>query len=111
MSGGVAAKIKADLAQRTRLRENDKLNDIIAEIGRSVKAGKSVRPHVWNEFNASSDRYYNAKPKNIGPQTYRPRRAEKIVRRNTNKACRFASASRNTRLVIQRAKHKGDLER
>ena len=67
--GGVAAKIKADLTQRTRLRENDKLNEIIAEIGRSVKNGSSVRANVWNELKASSHRYYNAEPKHVGPQT------------------------------------------
>lgn len=93
------------------MRENDKLNELIAEIGRSVKSGKSIRPQLWNEFNSSSDRYYNAEPKGVGPQTYRPRRAEKLVRKNTNYACRFATASRGTNLVIKRAKHKGDIEK
>ena len=110
MSNSVADKIKADLSQRTRLRENDRLNDIIAEIGRSVKAGAGVRPNVWNELKASSTRYYNAEPKHVGPQTYRPRRAEHIVRKSHG-ACQFASASRDTNLVIQPARRPGDIAR
>ena len=104
--GEVAAQIKAKLSQKTRIRENDKLNDIIKEIGRSLKRGKKVRPQIWNDLNASSARYYNAQPKEIGPQTYRPRRADKIVRRKLNAATKFASASRNLDLVFKKSRRK-----